>query len=86
MTGVVYKVDRAFITIATAITEESMIGLVHEIDRLCPVAPDLPKATQVRPPSSLRPGECYAVVTDGRFLRCRIDLDATPANECSGAA
>ena len=52
-------------------------GALHAtIDRLCPVAPDLPKATQVRPPSSLRPGECYAVVTDGRFLRCRIDLDA----------
>ena len=46
------------------------------IDRLCPMMPDAPKATQVRPPSSLRPGECYAVVTDGRFLRCRIDLEA----------
>ena len=46
------------------------------IDRLCPVTPGLPKATQVRPPSSLRPGECYAVVTDGRFMRCKIDLNA----------
>ena len=52
-------------------------GALHAtIDRLCPMMPDLPKATQVRPPSSLRPGECYAVVTDGRFLRCRIDLEA----------
>ena len=50
---------------------------LHEtIDRLCPMTPNLPKATQVRPPSSLRPGECYAVVTDGRFLRCKIDLNA----------
>ena len=52
-------------------------GALHAtIDRLCPTMPDLPKATQVRPPSSLRPGECYAVVADGRFLRCRIDLEA----------
>ena len=50
---------------------------LHEtIDRLCPLMPSLPKVTQVRPPSTLRPGECYAVVTDGRFLRCRIDLQA----------
>ena len=55
-------------------------ALHRTIDRLCPVAPDLPKATQVRPPSSLRPGECYAVVTDGRFLRCRIDLKAATSN------
>lgn len=51
---------------------------LHEmIDRLCPLTPSLPKVTQVRPPSTLRPGECYAVVTDGRFLRCRIDLTAS---------
>ncbi len=50
---------------------------LHEtIDRLCPLTPHLPKSTQVRPPSTLRPGECYAVVTDGRFLRCKIDLNA----------
>ena len=55
-------------------------ALHRTIDRLCPVAPDLPKATQVRPPSSLRPGECYAVVTDGRFLRCRIDLKVGISN------
>ena len=51
-------------------------ALYATIDRLCPLTPGFPKATQVRPPSSLRPGECYAVVTDGRFLRCRIDLEA----------
>ena len=50
---------------------------LHEtIERLCPLTPSLPKVTQVRPPSTLRPGECYAVATDGRFLRCRIDLKA----------
>ena len=55
---------------------------LHEtIARLCPLTPDHPKATQVRPPSTLRPGECYAVLTDGRFLRCRIDLNAKCTNE-----
>ena len=55
---------------------------LHEtIARLCPLTPDRPKATQVRPPSTLRPGECYAVLTDGRFLRCRIDLNAKCTNE-----
>ena len=50
---------------------------LHEtIDRLCPLTPYLPKSTEVRPPSTLRPGECYAVVTDGRFLRCKVDLNA----------
>ena len=34
MSGVVYQVDRAIITIATEITEEAMIGLVSKIDRL----------------------------------------------------
>ena len=55
---------------------------LHEtIDRLCPLTPYLPKSTQVRPPSTLRPGECYAVVTDGRFLRCKIDMNAKRQNE-----
>lgn len=54
---------------------------LHEtIERLCPLTPSLPKVTQVRPPSTLRPGECYAVVTDGRFLRGRIDLTARSRN------
>ena len=54
---------------------------LHEtIDRLCPLTPYLSKPTQVRPPSTLRPGECYAVVTDGRFLRCKIDLTASFRN------
>lgn len=45
-------------------------GALHEtIDRLCPITPNLPKATQVRPPCTLRPGECYTLVTDGRFVR-----------------
>ena len=34
MKGVVYKLDRAIITIVTDITEESMVGLVDEIDQL----------------------------------------------------
>lgn len=56
-------------------------ALHDTIDRLCPLTPYLPKSTEVRPPSTLRPGECYAVVTDGRFLRCKIDLNVGLSGE-----
>ena len=36
---------------------------------LCPVTPEGPPLVDVRPPSSLAPGECYAVLPDGRFER-----------------
>ena len=39
------------------------------LERQCPVESDRPRVTQVRPPSTLKPGECYAVLADGRFAR-----------------
>ena len=39
------------------------------LDRLCPPAHGFGPLTQVRPPSTLRPGECYASLSDGRFER-----------------
>ena len=39
------------------------------LERQCPVEPGRPKVTEVRPPSTLKPGECYAVLADGRFER-----------------
>ena len=39
------------------------------LDRLCPPAPGFGPLTQVRPPSTLQPGECYASLSDGRFER-----------------
>ena len=43
------------------------------IDDICPVHPGLTRVTYVRPLSSLAPGECYAVLADGRFERRQLD-------------
>ncbi len=44
-------------------------GVRELVESLCPGGPDrLPVAT-IRPPSTLRPGECYAALPDGRFER-----------------
>ena len=44
-------------------------ALTAFLDRLCPPAPGFGPLTRVRPPSTLRPGECYASLSDGRFER-----------------
>ena len=46
-------------------TEEGVRNLV---DGICPGG-ELARVTTLRPPSSLRPGECYASLPDGRFER-----------------
>lgn len=38
----------------------------------CPLTPGRPSVVDVRPLSSLRPGECYAVLADGRLERRRL--------------
>ena len=43
------------------------------VDDLCPYRPGLSPLTQVRPLSTLSPGECYAVLADGRFERRQLD-------------
>ena len=43
------------------------------VDDLCPRLPGLAPVTHVRPLSSLAPGECYAVLADGRFARRQLD-------------
>ena len=43
------------------------------LDRLCPKPTSGPKVVDVRPPSTLRPGECYAVTADGRFERRQLE-------------
>ena len=40
---------------------------------LCPEPGAGPKVTEVRPPSTLRPGECYAATADGRFERRQLE-------------
>ena len=43
------------------------------VDELCPANPRGRKVTEVRPLSTLAPGECYAVTADGRFERRQLD-------------
>ena len=46
---------------------------LHErVAQLCPGGGALGKLTEVRPLSTLRPGECYAALSDGRFERRRL--------------
>ena len=39
------------------------------LDGLCPGSPNAVRVTEIRPPSTLAPGECYAVLSNGRILR-----------------
>ena len=43
------------------------------VEDLCPYRPGLSPVTQVRPLSTLSPGECYAVLADGRFERRQLE-------------
>ena len=47
-------------------TDQALQGY---LDRLCPPANGYGPLTRVRPPSTLKPGECYASLSDGRFER-----------------
>ena len=47
-------------------TDEGTIGRIRS---LCPTRPGRPAVVDVRPPSTLSPGECYAALPDGRFER-----------------
>ena len=43
------------------------------IERLCPKSSGRSSVASVRPPSTLKPGECYAVLADGRFERRQLE-------------
>ena len=44
-----------------------------QLSALCPVYPGLPRLTEIRPITNFAPGECYAVLADGRFERHQLD-------------
>ena len=46
---------------------------MEHLHALCPHHPGLDAVTRVRPPTTLAPGECYALLPDGRFERRRLD-------------
>ena len=50
----------------------------ERVGELCPYQPGLAGVTRVRPVSTLAPGECYAVLADGRFERRQLDAFALP--------
>ena len=49
------------------------VRTMQRLDELCPFRPGLAAVTRVRPVSTLAPGECYAVLADGRFERRQLD-------------
>ncbi len=58
---------------ATKLFFRSTDGIAQRYVRdLCPLTPDRPCVADVRPLSTLRPGECYAVLADGRMERRRL--------------
>ena len=59
---------------ATKLTFRSTDEATRErLRALCPAPCAGPKVTEVRPPSTLRPGECYAATADGRFERRQLE-------------
>ena len=57
----------------------------ERVQDLCPYRPGLAGVTRVRPVSTLAPGECYAILADGRFVRRRLEPFAFPAPEAGRA-
>lgn len=45
----------------------------EHVETLCPHPQSGHKVTDVRPPMTLKPGECYAVLVDGRFERRQLE-------------
>ena len=57
-------------------TDPKTLQPLHE---WCPHHPGLDAVTRVRPPTTLAPGECYALLPDGRFERRRLEPFGTGA-------
>ena len=55
------------------------------LERLCPAAPGRPSVVAVRPPSTLKPGECYAVLSDARFERRQLEQFRPPEPDAGEA-
>ena len=62
-------------------TDPKTLQPLHE---WCPHHPGLDAVTRVRPPTTLAPGECYALLPDGRFERRRLEPFETPAERVRG--
>ena len=51
----------------------------ERLAELSPCLPGLTGVVRVRPPSTLAPGECYAILADGRFERRQLERFGPPA-------
>ena len=58
-------------------------GTTRRIRALCPDAPGRPLVVDVRPPSTLAPGQCFAALPDGRFERRQL-ASCLPAEQANG--
>ena len=56
------------------------------LERLCPSVPGRASVVAVRPPSTLKPGECYAALSDGRFERRQLEPFPLPEPDAGEAA
>ena len=69
-----HAVEMLLANTATKLFFRSTDGVaMRHVRDLCPLTPGRPSVADVRPPSTLRPGECYAVLADGRMERRRLD-------------
>ena len=59
-------------------------GTTERIRALCPLQPGRPLVVDVRPPSTLAPGQCYAALPDGRFERRQL-APCLPAQQAAKA-
>ena len=62
-------------------TDTKTLQPLHE---WCPHHPGLDAVTRVRPPTTLAPGECYALLPDGRFERRRLEPFEASAGRVRG--
>lgn len=68
-----HAVEMLLANTATKLFFRSTDGMAQRyVAGLCPLAPGRPCVAEVRPLSTLRPGECYAVLADGRLERRRL--------------
>ncbi len=68
-----HAVEMLLANTATKLFFRSTNGFSQQYVRdLCPLTPGRPSVADVRPLSTLRPGECYAVLADGRMERRRL--------------
>ena len=77
--GGTYEQDRTAASILWTNTASKFVfrsgdpTTARRVDELCPYRPGLALVTQVRPLSTLSPGECYAALADGRFERRQLE-------------